>query len=186
MAAAYEVGPPRVEEAPELGRLHVAVWRHAYRSLMAPRLLQELDEAERAEQWRQAAATAGTGEAAGTGDAGTVRALVARDGGRPIGMIVVGPPRDLEPPAPLQLWSLNVHPDHHGRGAAQALVAAALPDGAAYLWVLRGNDRAIAFYTRLGFVLDGVSQHDPAYDVVELRMTRGPVVRAGGVGPDPG
>ena len=97
---------------------------------------------------------------------------MARYAGSPVGMICVGAPRDPNPPAPVQLWSLNVAVAHRGRGAADALLAVGLLPGPAYLWVLRGNARAIAFYRRHGFALDGAQLFDPTYDVVDLRMTR--------------
>ncbi|QQS02482.1 MAG: GNAT family N-acetyltransferase [Austwickia sp.] len=167
LRTAYEVSPPRVAEAAALGELHVAVWRAAYSGLLLQRHLDALDPAERAEQWRTAAARVDR-----DGWDGPLRCLVARYAERPVGMICVGAPRDADPPAPVQLWSLNVASAHHGRGAAQALMAAALPDGPAYLWVLTGNERAMAFYRKYGFALDGVEQADPAYDAVDLRMTR--------------
>lgn len=172
----YDVGPPRLDEAAALGELHVAVWRDAYAGLMARRHLDALDPAARAGLWRAVAeAVDETGWAASVDDTGRAtgyRALVARHGGRLVGMITVGTPHDAEPPAPVELWSLNVAAEHHGRGVARALVVAALPEGPAYLWVLRGNARAIAFYAKWGFALDGTEKYDPTYDVVDLRMTR--------------
>ncbi len=170
--APYELGPLRVDEADALGALHVAVWRSAYAGLMPADYLDALDPAERAAQWRDVARRADA-----HGWAGGVRALVARSEGRPVGMLAGGTPHDADPPAPYELWSLNVDPAFHGRGVAQALTAAALPDGPAYLWVLRGNARAIAFYRRLGFDLDGATRADP--HGVEERMTR----RRGASGP---
>lgn len=85
----------------------------------------------------------------------------------------LGPPRDECPPTPAELWSLYAAPEHHGRGVAHALVTAALPSShPAHLWVLDGNDRAIAFFRREGFALDGVVKHDDRVGADELRMVR--------------
>lgn len=68
--------------------------------------------------------------------------------------------------------ALNVHPDVHGVRVAQALTDAGLPDGPSYLWVLDGNDRAQAFYRKLGYRLDGERKpHEPT-GTTEVRMVR--------------
>lgn len=166
-----ELGPARVAEAAALGRLHVAIWRQAYAGLMRREHLDALDQVAFADRWRRIAERA---DADGWEDGvrGGVRTLVARVAGEPVGMITVGPARDDDAPAPTQLWALNVAAAWHGRGIAPSLVAAALPKGPAYLWVLRGNARAVAFYRRWGFELDGTTKDDPGYAVVDLRMTR--------------
>jgi ribosomal protein S18 acetylase RimI-like enzyme len=61
----------------------------------------------------------------------------------------------------------------YGTGVAQALMAEAIGDRAAYLWVVEGNDRAIAFYRKHGFDLDGVRDHLPETGTPEVRMSRG-------------
>ncbi len=55
---------------------------------------------------------------------------------------------------------------------ATRLLEAVLPSTSAHLWVLRGNDRAIAFYRKVGFDLDGAAKHDPRLGAEELRMVR--------------
>ena len=46
-----------------------------------------------------------------------------------------------------------VWPEARGTGAAEALVDAVVAgEGPIELWVTQGNDRAIAFYRRMGFV----------------------------------
>jgi len=61
----------------------------------------------------------------------------------------------------------------HGTGAGQGLHDAVVDRAPAQLWVLRGNARAISFYTRNGFEFDGVEFIDPRDpDLVELRMVR--------------
>lgn len=46
-------------------------------------------------------------------------------------------------------------------------------DGEAMLWVAKDNPRAVAFYRRNGFDLDGTEQRDPgAPKIVDARMLR--------------
>lgn len=54
-------------------------------------------------------------------------------------------------PAATALHLLYVHPDHHGTGLADQLLAAVLDDGPTYLWLIDGNGRAQRFYERHGF-----------------------------------
>lgn len=78
-------------------------------------------------------------------------------------------------PAPLQLKTLYVLDRAKGSGLADALLLRAIGDDvAAYLWVIEGNDRAIAFYGRFGFTLDGVARGiEPGWPGArQLRMMR--------------
>ena len=57
-----------------------------------------------------------------------------------------------------------------GTGVGYVLFEEAVGDRAAYLWVLAGNDRAIRFYERQGFRLDGTEdEHDEG---LHVRMVR--------------
>ena len=58
-----------------------------------------------------------------------------------------------------------------------ALLAVAVGDRAAYLWVLDGNARATAFYRRHGFADEGGRKPEPDTGVVEIRMARAGVIR---------
>lgn len=74
-------------------------------------------------------------------------------------------------PADPELWACYVSDTAWGTGVSGRLLGVALP-GSAYLWVLRGNARAIAFYRKQGFALDGATKQDARIDADELRMTR--------------
>lgn len=77
------------------------------------------------------------------------------------------------PARPLHLFSIYLLAAAHSSGAGQALHDAVVGNEPAQLWVLRGNARAIAFYTRNGFAFDGIEYTDPADpNLVELRMVR--------------
>lgn len=78
-------------------------------------------------------------------------------------MLVAGMPADGEVRTALSLWptaelsKCYVHPDHHGRGVADALIAATLADArgrhavGCWLGVNQLNARAQKFYQRHGF-----------------------------------
>ena len=82
-------------------------------------------------------------------------------------------------PDPIELWRLYVDRPWHGRGVGQALMQevdqAARARGRRTLWlgVWEHNQRAIAFYTRLGFRTVGSQTfmvgNDPQTDLVMLR-----------------
>jgi len=72
-----------------------------------------------------------------------------------------------------ELWALSVHPQWRGSGTAQALARAALPTDSAYLWVLQGNVRAIAFYRRMSFTIDGATRVDESTERPKSAMLRG-------------
>ncbi|WP_331456861.1 GNAT family N-acetyltransferase [Gordonia sp. HS-NH1] len=76
-------------------------------------------------------------------------------------------------PASTEPWSLNVVPRHHGHGVALELMTSVLGGTGvpAYLWVVRDNARAVAFYRKHGFELDGGTRYDPDWDRHEVRMT---------------
>lgn len=165
----YEISPLRVTDADIIGPLHNRIWREAYAGLLPDDVLTSRDDAESTGRWRMRALTH---ETLGTSQEGCTT-WVARDrDGLAIGWIGVGPARDSGAPAPTELWSLYVAPEHQGRGAAAELTAAVLPDGPAYLWVLNGNARAIAFYRKLGFAVDGARKELGDTGAFEIRMSR--------------
>ena len=121
-------------------------------------------------------------EAAGLSAEGA-RTLVAHDEeGVPIGWASTGPPRDEDPPTDTELWSLYLASTHHGSGVARQLLEAALPpSAAAHLWVLDGNDRAVAFYRRMGVV----ERRSASPDTRSVLDRRAPTLALAGVGDDP-
>lgn len=65
---------------------------------------------------------------------------------------------DPDAPTPLELKTLFALEQAKGSGLADALLLTAIGNSPAFLWTLVGNDRAIGFYRRHGFTLDGVSR----------------------------
>lgn len=164
---AYEVVGLRGEDAVALGEMHCRIWRETYADLMAPASLARLDPVRFGQSWvERAARLADTGALPGR-----EQVLVARHDGAPVGFISTGDPRDDDPPVDRQLWALNVLPEHQGTGLAHRLLVAGLGDRSAYLWVAKGNERAIAFYGKHRFVPDGTADVRPD-GMTELRMVR--------------
>jgi len=75
--------------------------------------------------------------------------------------VSIGPTRDNDTDIPLQLFALYVRAGYWGTGVGYALFEQAVGDRAVSLWVLANNERAISFYERQGFRLDGMlDEHD--------------------------
>lgn len=168
----WTIRPPAPRDVDALAALHVAVWRHAYRGLIEQSLLDAMSEERSAGRWKTTVAQL----AAGKTDH-TVLAAFVDD--HPVGIVEVGPAREGDAPRPIEVLSLNVAGRWHGKGVAQALMDRTVADSDAYLWVLRGNERAIAFYRKLGFELDGTERYDDVWRCFDQRMQRPPAHRAG-------
>jgi len=158
----WTIARPTLDDLDEMGRVHVQVWREAYAGLLPDDYLAALDPTFGPTRWRE---RFGTSE--------WVSWWLARDEDGIAGMATSGPARDEDAPVALELYAINVLRRAHGTGLADDLMARAIGDRPAYLWVLDGNDRAIAFYRRHGFVDEGGRKPEPGTGVVELRMARG-------------
>jgi len=102
--------------------------------------------------------------------------IVAEDAtGAVVGFADAGPGRDEDGPVPLELYSIYTLRRTHGTGLGAALLAAAVGEQPAYLWVLENNPRAHAFYRKNGFRPDGRSALLPPEweSLPEIRMVRG-------------
>lgn len=157
------------EDAQQIAVAHVAIWKATYPGMVDQTKLDSFDITHALARRRQSLGT--PTEQAARGIRAVCAALTAT--GETVGFATSGPARDDDPPAPTELWSLNVLPDHHGSGIALDLMTAVLggTDVPAYLWVVRDNARAVAFYGKHGFELDGVTRFDPDWYCHESRMT---------------
>lgn len=165
------IDPLRAADAEVIARLQNHLWRVTYAGLLPEAVLATRDDDVNAALWRDRAEVH---ERTGRSAEGACTVVAHDDGGRPIGWATTGPSRDDAPPTAAELWSLYVAAEHQGSGVAHQLLAAVLPSSAAaHLWVLSGNDRAIAFYRKVGFEPDGGRKHDPRLGADELRMVRG-------------
>ena len=100
--------------------------------------------------------------------------LIAMDGKKVIGFISYGNFRD-EAIQVGEIIALYVLKDYYGKGVSEQLMHAAFVAldqfSEIYLWVLKNNKRAIAFYQKMGFTFDGQEQIlKLGKPVKELRM----------------
>jgi GNAT superfamily N-acetyltransferase len=162
----WTIARPTLEDLDELGRVHVQVWQEAYAGLMPDDYLADLDPTAAPRRWRER-----------FGTLPAVSWFIARDEDGIVGMASSGPPRDDDPPVPRELYAINVLRRAHGTGLADDLMAHTIGDGSAYLWVLDGNERAVAFYLKHGFADEGGRKPEPDTGLVEIRMARYAVTR---------
>jgi len=157
--------PATPDDAAALTHLHLDVWDDAYTGLMPSSVLEsrrsELDR--RVARWREILTDA---------EETTWLAVDAASSepGELVGFATAGPARDNDVDTDLELWALYVRAAVYGAGVGFALFEQVVGDRAAYLWVLAGNERAIGFYERQGFRLDGTE--DELDDGRHLRMVR--------------
>ena len=100
--------------------------------------------------------------------------LIAMDGKKVVGFISYGNFRD-EAIQAGEIIALYVLKDYYGKGVSKQLMHAAFVAldqfSEIYLWVLKENKRAIAFYQKMGFTLDGLEKMlKLGKPVKELRM----------------
>lgn len=164
----YVVRRPTRNDTVPFSTLHAHIWRETYQGVMEDRVLQDLEPSSFASMWM----AVGSGYDEGTIPDDGRGFWVATLAEEPVAFVFFGPGRDQDRPVERQLYALNVHPDHHGRGIAQRLMDEGVGPGEAYLWVARDNGRAIRFYERNGFELDGTESTDQHDGVVEVRMVR--------------
>lgn len=163
----WTITRPTLDDLEEMGRVHVQVWQEAYAGLLPADYLAGLDPTVGPQRWRERIEDPSY----------RVDWWVARADDGIVGMATAGPGRDDDAPVALELYAINVLRRAHGTGIADDLMAVAVVDRAAYLWVLEGNDRAQAFYRRYGFVDEGGRKPEPDTGVAEIRMARGDVIR---------
>lgn len=100
--------------------------------------------------------------------------LIAMDGKKVVGFISYGNFRD-ETIQAGEIIALYVLKDYYGKGVGKQLMHAAFAVldrfSEIYLWVLKDNKRAIAFYQKMGFTFDGQEKIlELGKPVKELRM----------------
>lgn len=161
----WRITPLVVADCDELGRVHVRSWRETYAGLMPSAYLAGLSETRSAAYWRRLS------EQPEGVDLGGLT-LVARRTGRIVGFASAGPSRDTDAPTEWELHVINLLQDAHGLGLADLLLDRVLGDRDASLWVVEGNARARAFYTRRGFIDEGGRSAHEQTDAPEIRMVR--------------
>lgn len=168
-SAKISVRPAVDDDAGRLAEIHVAAWQATYRGIMTDERLDGMSVARAALRWRRNI----TDPAAGT------EYLVVTHNDLPVGFAILGPADDSEPGMG-QLYALNLHPDWWARRLGSMLFGAAeqrlttLGYSRGFLWVAQGNERAITFYNKHGWLDDGGTLEDERFDppISELRHSR--------------
>jgi ribosomal protein S18 acetylase RimI-like enzyme len=138
-----------VEDAPEIARIRIEGWRAAYTQLVAPDVLDAMDETADSARWATRIATEPD-----------IHTLVAELEGEQAGFCTYGDDRDEPQPRRAEIYAIYVAPQFWGCGAGVALLESALADVGLRgvteirLWTLTGNARARRFYERHGFGFD--------------------------------
>ncbi len=148
-----------------VAELHVRSWQEAYRGLMPEEFLDGLDPRDRASRY--------TFESRDGVAPHTVLAVVGGEGVERIaGFVTFGASRDRDLPGLGEIGALYVDPERQRGGLGRLLMAEArrrlgeMGYTEAFLWVLRGNDRARGFYESEGWSPDGTSRVENPYDIV--------------------
>jgi len=147
-------------DAEPLALLHLDTWDEAYTGLMPQQILDDRRARgeERVARWHTILTESDEPTLVAAGPEGL------------IGFAGVGAGRDHDMDTELELLALYVRARWWGTGVGYALFEETVGDRAAYLWVLAGNERAIRFYERQGFRLDGTEdEHDEG---LHVRMVR--------------
>ena len=146
------------EEIEGKSLVHWQTWREAYDDLL-PAEFQETMTLERCRFFSQKYPE---------------NTLIAMDGMKVVGFISYGNFRDVAIQAG-EIIALYVLKDYYGKGIAQKLMKEALTTleqfSEIFLWVLKENKRAIAFYQKMGFTLDGQEKIlELGKPITEIRM----------------
>jgi len=150
-------------DARGIAEVHVRAWQDTYAHLVPADSLARLSVDQRERRWGEILAPGG-------GSAN----WVATDGATIVGFAGSSAARDSDAPRMLELQSIYLLASHHGGGAGQQLLDAAISTAPAYLWVANDNSRARAFYLKNGFEPDGAEDtHSIAgTPVLAIRMVR--------------
>jgi GNAT superfamily N-acetyltransferase len=186
----------RPDEARAIAEVHVVSWRAAYRGLLPAEVLDGISVDGRERMWagilrdpaprRAVLVAAEDAKVLGFAALGPSRvAELAVEAGTTEG-IAEGTVEATTAETGIEIetgevYALYLHPDHWGTGLGARLHTAGLRRLREYgfvsavLWVLAGNERALAFYRRAGWTEDGGTKldHGPGgAELDEIRLTR--------------
>jgi GNAT superfamily N-acetyltransferase len=167
-----EIRNARRGDAQAIAAVHVGSWQVAYQGLLPGGVLASLSVPDRERTWSKIFIDPPLRSAV----------LLATSNAIVLGFAAVGADQDCAAVSEVgQLYAIYLRPDQWGRGIGTQLHHAAmgrlsgLGFTRARVWVLEGNERAIRFYLRHGWVADGarrIDQGPQGVDLPELRLCR--------------
>lgn len=161
----FQVRPAVSGDARGIAVVHVRAWQEAYASQLPAEFLAGLDVDQRVPRWVSII------------EDDVTDVFVAEADGAIVGWATSSIGRDKDRPVERELAGIYVLESVYGMGAGQSLLASAITDKPAYLWILDENPRAEAFYRRNGFERDG-GVREQRIGGVSLQVVR--MVRRGG------
>lgn len=139
------------KDAEAIGKVRVAAWREAYRQFMPEDFLNSLDPASNMEEL--------TARLSSQGPDFTIS--VAEERGDVIGFSIIGEPRYEAAAKTIELWAVNVLPNHWRMGIGSGLIEWAIDYSiragfnSLELWCIKGNTPAEKVYRKFGFIESG-------------------------------
>jgi ribosomal protein S18 acetylase RimI-like enzyme len=153
------IRPATSDDADDIGRVHVQVWRETYPGIVPQKILDSMSAQARATRWHEVIHDMPANQFV----------WLAFDGDDLAGFCGGGPARKERLRMPAEIFMINIIKRAHGRGvgrilmahAAQSLMASGFQS--AGLWVFVENHNARAFYRRLGGVETDI-RHEVDFD----------------------
>lgn len=141
-----------VTDAPNIGAIHVAAWRAAYRGIFPDDVLDGLSVEQWAERHRKRLVAPNPADA---------HVWVAESARGTVGFSIGGSARDTDlPPTAGEVYAIYLLPEALGRGVGRSLFAQSLSllrasgKTEVVVWVAEANVRARRFYEVAGLALD--------------------------------
>lgn len=162
----YRIRPATAADVRPALEMKLAAWRQAYSGLRGDEFFAFHEEQlEGQVAWWERGLANGAGFCIAEDVDGRIIGLA---GGTP----VIDEDRDAG--VDIELGMLYILADYYGSGLGAHLLQVVLGQRPALVWVLQGNERAVAFYRKHGFEPDGVSEELTGSwnGLTELRMVR--------------
>jgi len=168
----YIIRLARLDDASGIAQVHVKTWRVAYKGLVEDGYLASLSVKDREMTWRERMIN---------NQAKLQFSFVAEVNGTVVGFCVIGKSADDRAKENVgELYALYVLPEYWRKKIGTALFKKGyakliqLGFSIVTLWVLKGNERAIAFYSKYGFDPDGEEKDEDknGYTLHKLRMMK--------------
>lgn len=153
------------KDSAAIGHVIYTAWQETYKGLISDEFLSTMTEKMYVESAKKR---------------GTNNTIICFDGDKPVGVCVYIKARDKDLPASCgEVQAIYILDEYKNMGLGRKLIEAAedelraLGFTAVILWVLKGNNKAIGFYKRMGYAFDGKEQsYTYVTPVTELRMQK--------------